>query len=168
MKLKQIIAYVKALWVKYTTKPELTKRQLCELKLKKLQLMRFELYSPELHGQQIVPALFSTLSVYAKEMRMITKVVEEGNMILPQMVNLQESKVTLDSLLCTGGGFYEDPVNSVASFNTAGLALCQALASSDQATHGLEEHNKRMLTKLFDNMSILLDVMLNISLTKSN
>jgi hypothetical protein len=72
---------------------------------------------------------------------------------------------TLDQFFVSTTGFYQDAERAVERLKKAALDLCEAAAKTDQAEFGVEEHNRRLLTKLFINVQTVSKALIEVSLT---
>jgi hypothetical protein len=135
--------------------PEPSKRVQCVEQLRRLTPERFIHYHPSLGLGVQLKVCYKNVDVYAQALREASLVVREERPISPNDVREAEHVTTLDRFLTSSDGFYLVVPDAVAVFRDQGLQLCEAMESSDYVTHGLPEHNLRMLTKLLSNVHLI-------------
>ena len=135
--------------------PAPSKRVQCAEQLRRLTPEKFIHYHPSLGLGVQMKVCYKNVDVYAQALREASVVIREERPISPNDVREAEHVTTLDRFLTSSDGFYLVVPEAVAVFRDYGLQLCEAMESSDYVTHGLPEHNLRMLTKLFSNVQLI-------------
>ena len=74
--------------------------------------------------------------------------------------------ISVDRFLLSSTGYYIDNEREIAQLKNNVLELCALMIVSDTATHGLDEHNLRMLTKLFIDIKEIGTKLLEVSVNK--
>ena len=132
-----------------------TKRMQCAEQLRRLTPERFIHYRPASGLGVKLSVCYPNIDVYARHLREIALLVESGGAVSPTQVKDADHVLTLDRFLTSADGYYLEVVPVVTQFKAHALHLCEALEAADYTTHGLPEHNLRMLTKLFSNVLLL-------------
>lgn len=69
---------------------------------------------------------------------------------------LSQTVKSVDTFISIDNGYYVDPYKSLLKYKEALNELCQLMEPASQISYGAPEHNKRMLTKFFnENISVL-------------
>jgi hypothetical protein len=132
-----------------------SKRVQCSEQLRRLTSERFIHYRPASGLGVQLKVCYPNVDVYAQKLREAALVVQEEKAISPAEVAEPSHATTVDRFLTSADGFYLDIPQAVERFKTNALHLCEAMEASDYVTHGLPEHNLRMLTKLFSNLLVV-------------
>lgn len=140
-------------------------RVLCEKMLHEITVPQFALYHSSSGQSTSITVPDSCMDNYIERIRSITKIVEK-EVPLPSIDISAEMKVlTVDSFLVSADGYYLDAEKAVERFKVAGLKLCAAMEKSDLAEYGVNEHNRRIVSKLFINMREVSKALVEVSLT---
>lgn len=160
-------AHYRTIQVKYQALPERkpNRQHTAEL-LALVDPERFRLYTPS-HGHTV------KLSVDVANLEAFTKkLVDAATLVMREMpvpanwMLATEIPVTFDWLFVSNDGYYLDIVSSINKFKIAGLRLCELMKESDTATHGIHEHNFRMLSRLLVQLREMSICVLEVSLQR--
>jgi hypothetical protein len=143
-------------------------RQLCEKLFMQLNPVHFLEYEPFLGISCTITPLYSNIEIYTLKLKEFTRLVKQERPISPDWnADIIAVDTNMDRFFISTDGYYLDLVKSVSIFKEAGLQLCTTMNASDIETHGVQEHNLRILTKLFVNMRHTTTALINVSLTKN-
>ncbi|EKD22614.1 MAG: hypothetical protein ACD_84C00038G0011 [uncultured bacterium] len=129
-----------------------TTRKICEEYLGLLSPSIFNAYKPPNGLITFVRTPYKNLGEFTKKLIATNLLLKQSSIITPDWDNGAYRNITVDRFLITSEGFYADNVKAIADFKQAGLELCKLMVESDTAEFGKDEHNSRMLTKLFINL----------------
>ena len=144
-------------------------RAVCEALIKELQSTFFRMYHPNQGIGTGVTPLFKTIDAYTQKLKELSRLIKDQKPIPPDWSEgTNASRITVDRFLTSADGYYLDVVKAVAEFQAASLNFCQLMEESDTATHGVYEHNLRILTKLFINLRFVTQQLIEVSLTNKD
>lgn len=124
-------------------------RKTCEEILTVLNPEKFLGYQPHYGCTVKMSEDIGNLEAFTKRILETSALVLKEQPVPSGWMRADEVSVPFDRLFVATGGYYLEVVATVAKFKTAGLRLCELMRESDTATHGLHEHNFRMLSRLF-------------------
>lgn len=142
-------------------------RQICEELFSQLDPKQFKGYNPYYGmGVKFYP-LYPNIDSYTNKLKELNRLIKQEKPIPPDWNDSVENEVSVDRFMISSDGFYTDILQSVSQFQEAGYNLCLSLKESDTEQFGMQEHNLRVLTKLFVNMRSTATILINVSLTKN-
>lgn len=140
-----------------------SKRLQCAELLKGLGDDAFANYRPVFGLGAVLTVAYPTIDLYTAKLHEAATLVREEKAIKPDWSSPLELEVTVDAFLTSSDGYYLDNQAAVTQFKRAAGDLLDALESSDYVTHGLPEHNLRMLTKLLVNLQPIIAALIEVS-----
>lgn len=127
----------------------------------------FHDYEP-IKGRARIEPLYPSIEIYAEKIKELCKTIKENRPIPPDWLDKANPQpMFVDQFFYSADGYYTSVGVSVGKFKLAGLELCKLMITSDTATYGVQEHNLRMLTKLFINLRVVSQRLVEVSLTKA-
>lgn len=149
-----------------TKQKPLTVRQQILICLDELNIEGFNPAPAEMMSTIIHP-LFKNINEYNIVLNDLTHVLERKEVLRPDYIQTNISyEISLDQFFISGDGYYVHVQVVMADFYKFVENFCIALEPSDTATHGIWEHNRRMLMKPLNNLLDIVQALVNISLTK--
>jgi len=142
-------------------------RQVCEDLFVQLEAKHFKAYHPHTGMSVKFTPLYPTIDSYTSKLRELHRLVKQDKAIPPDWNDGANIEVSVDRFMISSDGFYLDITQAVSDFKDAGYQLCISMKDSDTESHGVQEHNLRMLTKLFINLRPTVLTLINVSLTKN-
>lgn len=140
-------------------------RKQCAELLGLLDPQQYLNYDPHYGRSITLSAETPNLEAFTKKLQDASAMVIREYRIPNDWVRTDEVVVPFDKLFIGVDGCYiTDFTQAVAKFKTAASRLCDLMEASDDATHGIHEHNLRMLSRLFVQMRDLTTSMLEVSL----
>ncbi|BDD79566.1 hypothetical protein [Burkholderia phage FLC9] len=140
-------------------------RKLCAELLVLLDPQQYKKYDPHYGRTVTLSAEISNLEAFTKKLQDASAMVIRDYRIPNDWVRTDEVVVPFDKLFIDSGGFYiTDFTQAVSKFKTAASRLCELMEASDDATHGIHEHNLRMLSRLFVQLRDVTTSMVEVSL----
>lgn len=168
MWLKQLLSYLRFKYLLHTQR-DLPVRQpnrpACEAWVHELRSEYFRQYVATIGMHTKIQTPYPSIETYTKIMRELARLIKEEKPLSPDWCTGQEFEMSFDRFLISTDGCYLNTEDAVSKFKEAALKLCHAMRPADTATHGVYEHNLRMLTKLFINLRVLTREMVKVSLT---
>lgn len=127
---------------------------------------KFRGYTPH-YGRQVSLCVdIANLEAFTKKLLDTSALVVRESPVPPSWMKTDEVSVPFDRLFVSNDGFYLDVASAVARFQKAGVKLCELMEQSDSATHGIYEHNFRMLTRLFVQLREVSTCLVEVSLQR--
>lgn len=142
-------------------------RKVCETLFNELRPEQFKAYNPFHGSSHALSPLYPGIETYTAKMKELTRLIKQDRSIPPDWNDSTPVDTVVDRFFVSNDGFYLDVIKAVSDFKEAGLQLCIAMQPADTETHGVYEHNLRMLTKLFVNMRHTATALMTVSLTKN-
>jgi len=139
-------------------------RQSCEEILGLLEPDKYVGYQPYYAKQVKLSEDIANLEAFTKKLLDTSAMVLKEQPIPTGWMRPDEVVVPFDRLFVATGGYYLDVAGTVHKFKVAGLRLCELMKESDTATHGIHEHNFRMLSRLFVQLRELSTCLVEVSL----
>lgn len=131
--------------------------------LLELDVMEFKKYQPNIGLTRNIFTRYGSISEYDSKVRKTILILKQGKAIKPDWDSVNEVEMSLDRFFVSEDGFYIDIEKSVKRFKESCMELCETLSLSDNAEHGIHEHNLRMLTKLLINIREVTKVLVSAS-----
>lgn len=144
-----------------TIKPN---RKQCAELLKLLDPKKYEQYSPHYGRSVMLSAETQNLEAFIKKLQDTSAMVIREARIPNDWVRTDEVAVAFDRLFVSNDGYYMEVAPLVAKFKVAAVRFCELMEGSDNATHGIHEHNFRVLSRLFVQLRELSTSMVEVSL----
>jgi hypothetical protein len=132
-----------------------------------LDVEAFKDYHPDAAIGIEVNTLFPTLSDYCHEMRQIALRVLNDTRIQSSWADQEWQVRAFGTFLSTNNNFYVDPYEVVCNFKDEVLILASLLHKLDRAKHGVDQYNRRLLTKFVLSVEAILNALVTISLELS-
>lgn len=139
-------------------------RKACEEILTLLEPDKYIGYQPYYAKQVKLSEDIANLEAFTKRLLDTSALVLKETPIPTGWMRPDEVLVQFDRLFIANGGYYLDVAQSVHKFKVAGLRLCELMRESDTATHGIHEHNFRMLSRLFVQLRELSSTLVEVGL----
>lgn len=133
--------------------------------LQEVSPVQFSLYEVSRGVATNVTVPDRDIDTYIERIKRIQRQLHNNRMLQAEDFSWSLNTVTLDRFFVSTTGFYQDPEKAVARLKTAALGMCEIAAKTDQAEFGVDEHNRRLLTKLFLNVQALAKTLIEVSLT---
>lgn len=158
-------AHYQSLKLRYKELPDKKpNRKQCAEILALIDPDKYQNYTP-LYGRSVVLGVDTpNLEAFTKKLLDTSAMVVRETPVPVGWIKPDEDAVQFDRLFVSIDGFYVDVVSAVTKFKTTGLRLCELMEDSDTATHGIYEHNFRMLSRLFVQLRELGICLLEVSL----
>ena len=133
--------------------------------LNELTPAQFSLYEVS-HGMAATIAVpDSDIDTYIERIKRLQRQLVSNRLLQPDDFNWSLKSTTLDRFFVSTTGFYQDTEKAVERLKKAATGLCEVAAKTDQAEFGVDEHNRRLLTKLFINVQSVSKALIEVSLT---
>lgn len=139
-------------------------RKQCAELLRLLDPEQYRQYSPHYGRSIMLSAETQNLETFTKKLQDTSAMVIRDARIPNDWVKTDEVAVAFDRLFVSNDGYYMEVAPMVAKFKVAAVRLCELMEGSDNATHGIHEHNFRVLTRLFVQLREISTSMLEVSL----
>lgn len=139
-------------------------RQTCEDILTVLDPKKYVGYTPYYGKQVRLSEDIANIEAFTKRLLDTSALVLKETPVPHGWMKPDEVTVPFDRLFIASGGYYLDVPTTVNKFKVAGLRLCELMKESDTATHGIHEHNFRMLSRLFVQLRELSTTLVEVSL----
>jgi hypothetical protein len=140
-------------------------RKQCAELLRLLNPDQYQDYAPHYGRNVSMSVETQNLEAFTKKLQDACAMVIREYRIPNDWVKTGEVTVAFDKLFISNGGYYiTDFAQAVAKYKVAASRLCELTEASDEATHGIHEHNFRVLSRLFVQMRELTTSMLEVSL----
>lgn len=141
-------------------------RKHCLEVLLMLNSEKYVRYAPH-YGRNITLSVdIANLEAFTKKLLDTSALVIRETPVPPGWMKVDEALVPFDRLFVSNDGFYMDPATAVERFRKAAVGLCELMEASDTATHGIYEHNFRMLTRLFVQLKEVSTCLVEVSLQR--
>lgn len=141
-------------------------RKHCAEILSMINVEKYQGYTPHYGSTVSLSIDIANLEALTKKLLDTSAMVMRETPVPPGWMRTEEVPVQFDRLFVSNDGFYLDVAKAVTKFRTAGLRLCELMEGSDTATHGIYEHNFRMLTRLFVQLKEVSTCLLEVSLQR--
>jgi hypothetical protein len=142
-------------------------RKQCAELLQLLDPQMYAKYDPHYGRSLLLSAETSNLEAFTKKLQDASAMVIREYRIPNDWVRTDEVVVLFDKLFIGVDGCYiTDFTQAVTKFKVAASRLCDLMEASDDATHGIHEHNLRMLSRLFVQLRDVTTSMLEVSLQR--
>lgn len=143
---------------------QLPHRLLCEMMLHEINVAEFALYQSTAAAGIHLRATDKTIEAYTERIRTIIKDLEKGRPVNVEFdANIQT--VSLEEFLTSSKGYYLDVEKAVQRLKESGYKLCDLMTKTDHADVGVDEYNRRALTKFFINLQQVAHVLVEVSLS---
>lgn len=147
--------------------PQHPNRNACEQMVELLRPDFFQQYRPS-QGKIECDFFYPNVEAYTTKLKELNKTIKDKRPIQSDWAgDIKVTRNTVDAFLVSDDGYYINPEQAVSNFKAASLELCQRMQVSDTAAHGVDEHNLRMLTKLFINLRVVHQRLIEVSLTNA-
>lgn len=111
-------------------------------------------YSPHTAGSVTVSVTHPNADLLVAYLRQVNETVGLGKPLEPEKMVATTTNVTVDAFFISTDGYYIPPARIKDLLHEA-LLLCRQTSSYDGAEFGVEEHNQRMLKRLFTSLKSL-------------
>lgn len=142
-------------------------RETLETLARTLDTEVFRNYNPDAAIGIEINALFPTLFDYCHEMRQIAIRVLDDIRIQASWADREWQVRGFGTFLSTNNNFYVDPYEVVTNFKDEVIVLAAILHKLDRAKHGVDQYNRRLLTKFILSVEAILNALITISLELS-
>jgi hypothetical protein len=105
--------------------------------------------------------------VYAKEMKAVGVRILNEQMITTEWAGRDSRRMALSDFLTSTDGYYIDVYESVRAFRDDAVVFVAQLQKIEKATYGVQEHNRRMLTRFVASLESILQSLIAVSLDLS-
>lgn len=129
-------------------------RSKCVDILNLLDVDRLNKYDPSIGAAISITSRYWDIYTYIKKINTTIVMLRREKIIPINWDDVVERNLTLDRFFILDG-YYCDVKKSVLEFKTCSLELCELLENSDGAEYGVNEHNRRMLTKIVNNICLI-------------
>lgn len=131
---------------------QLTLREQCLRELASLDLpnpIRYTVSDAEL---VMISPIYKNIEEYTEMLRRMEIRVRTNKAV--KVVGMPAVPITidLDAFLVSKDGYYLDNFGALVAFHDAARALCESLMVAEGAQFGVQEHNRRVLTNLLNNI----------------
>lgn len=141
-------------------------RQLCEEIFNKLDPGLFKNYNPSAGLSSFINVTYITIGEYNTKIKETNNLLKQDLAVASSWIKRDITLISVDRFLLSSTGYYIDNEREIAQLKNNVLELCALMIVSDTATHGLDEHNLRMLTKLFIDIKEIGTKLLEVSVNK--
>lgn len=114
-----------------------------------------------------INALFPSIEAYSKELKLIGARILNEQMITTEWAGREGRTMAIADFLTSADGFYIDVYESVRAFKDDALVFVALLQKIEKATYGVQEHNRRMLTRFVFSLESILQSLIAVSLDLS-
>lgn len=114
-----------------------------------------------------VSTLYPRLELYTKEMNAVSNKILNDVMIDVAWADRTLKTVALSAFLTSADGFYIDVYEAVKTFRDDVLVMCALIGKLEQASWGVREHNRRMLTRFAISLESIVQSLIAVSLELS-
>ena len=139
-------------------------RKQCADLLAILDPEKYKGYTPHYGSSIKLSTETPNLEAFTKKLQDTSAMVIRESRIPNDWVRTDEVVVSFDRLFISNEGYYLDVVPQVTKFKVAAARFCELMEPSDTATHGIHEHNARVLLRLFIQLRELSTSMVEVSL----
>lgn len=155
-----------ALKLRYRDTERKPNRKQCADIVSLIDAKQYRNYKPAYGRALVLSVDYPNLEAFTKKILDTSSLVLQERPVPAGWIKLDEQVVPFDRLFVSNDGFYLDVANTVTKFQTAALRLCELMEASDTASHGIYEHNFRMLTRLFIQLREVSTSLLEVSLQR--
>jgi len=146
--------------------PNNPNRKFTEDLLSNLSVDYFLDYSPVRGLSTFVDTRYGNIDLLNNKIKEAIRLIKGGTPI-PTNFGIDEiSTVSIDRFLISSDGYYIDIYVAINDLVKYGLNLCKLMEDSDTVDHGIQNHNLRMLTKLFINIREIVTKLTEITFNK--
>lgn len=142
-----------------------SERQRCLGLLNEITTAQFSLYGIDSGLSTMIKVPDQCIDTYTERMKKIQRQLKQDRLLQVEDFNWSLKNVSVDRFLTSTTGFYQDVEKAVERLKVAATAVCVMAAKLDDAEYGKNEHNSRLLTKLFINMQEVSKALIEVSLT---
>jgi hypothetical protein len=114
-----------------------------------------------------ITALFPCIDAYCKEMKLVGTRIMNEQMITHEWAGRDSRIMAIADFLTSADGFYIDVFESVQAFKNDALVFAAQLQQIEHAKFGVQEHNRRMLTRFVFSLESILQSLIAVSLDLS-
>jgi antitoxin component HigA of HigAB toxin-antitoxin module len=112
-------------------------------------------------------ALYPSIDAYCKEMKAVGVRILNEQMITTEWAGRDSRRMALSDFLTSSDGYYIDVYETVRAFRDDAIVFVAQLQKIEKATYGVQEHNRRMLTRFVASLESILQSLIAVSLDLS-